>query len=107
MTAAWLVALLFVPGMAAVQELPPCGARSVIETMLQNDYGERPVGSRVADNGMYLVIWRNAETGTWTLVSILPVNTTIACMISAGKHWLEGPDVPVTELGIEADRHND
>ena len=51
---------------------------------LKNNYGEIPVFRGVSAKGYLVVIFLNAETGTWTVGKIAPQNRTIMCPIDAG-----------------------
>lgn len=89
--AAALVAAFFMAAPAAAQIFPrtlpiPCSGPDVLPDLLARDYGEAPAEQGVAD-GALVQLWRNAETGSWTILLISPDGTV--CALASGGDWME------------------
>ena len=52
---------------------------------LKQSYGETPVFRGVSKSGYMVIIFLNADTGTWTAGRITPQNRKIMCPIDAGE----------------------
>ena len=82
-----LVVLFFVAWFSApvqAQLASGCADVKAGSAKLKNNYGEIPVFRGVSAKGYLVVIFLNAETGTWTVGKIAPQNRTIMCPIDAG-----------------------
>ena len=82
-----LVVLFFVAWFSApvqAQLASGCADIKAGSAKLKNNYGETPVFRGVSAKGYLVVIFLNAETGTWTVGKIVPQNRTIMCPIDAG-----------------------
>ena len=82
-----LVVLFFVAWFSApvqAQQVTGCADVKAGSAKLKNNYGETPVFRGVSAKGYLVVIFLNAETGTWTVGKIVPQNRTIMCPIDAG-----------------------
>lgn len=65
-----------------------CADRDMVATRLVDGFGEYVQGGGVAANHLYLEVWANTETGTWTITMTTPDNLT--CVMASGQHY-EGP----------------
>ena len=82
-----LLVLFFVAWFSApvqAQLASGCADIKAGSAKLKNNYGETPVFRGVSAKGYLVVIFLNAETGTWTVGKIVPQNRTIMCPIDAG-----------------------
>lgn len=70
-------------GTSAAQ--PACGPRAAIIEKLVQKYSEGPVGIGVQNAGALFEIWRNRETGSWTILRTSPRG--MSCVMAAGTAW--------------------
>ena len=70
----------------------PAGAQSVprgptpaLAERLASEYGEAPAVGGVDATGRLLVMYANAETGTWT--AVLATAEGLSCIVSSGEGW--------------------
>lgn len=70
---------------------PPCAERSHVAAQLREAFGERMIGSGLAESGVLFEIYVS-PSGTWTLLATTPVGTS--CLVGAGEAWdpLPEPD---------------
>lgn len=61
-----------------------CGPADQVITGLKKDYGETPTFGGVDAKGVRVILFLNAETGTWTL-TISPA-PSIVCGVTEGEH---------------------
>ena len=85
-----LVAAFFMATPAMAQLYPrtmrvPCSSPDVLPGLLARDYGESVAGQGIAD-GALLQLWRNTETGSWTILLVLPDGA--ACALAGGEDWI-------------------
>lgn len=83
-------AAVFAAVPATAQLLPgtlriACSAAGMLPDLLSRDYGERPAEQGVA-GGALVQLWRNAETGTWTILLVRPDGTV--CALASGEDWM-------------------
>ena len=71
---------------------PPCADRGHVAGQLRETFGERMVGSGLAESGVLFELYVG-PTGTWTLLATAP--TGQSCLVGAGEAWepLPEPDV--------------
>jgi hypothetical protein len=98
--AAALVAAFFMAAPAAAQIFPrtmrvPCSDPGVLPDVLVRDYGEVPAEQGIA-NGALVQLWRNAETGSWTILLISPDGTV--CALASGEDWMKAAAPPLEGL---------
>ena len=94
--AAALVAAFFMAAPAAAQIFPrtmriPCSGPGVLPDLLASDYGEAPAQQGVADCAL-VQLWRNPETGTWTILLVAPDGTV--CALASGEDWMQAAAPP-------------
>lgn len=63
----------------------PCAAPGVLPGLLVREYGEAAERQGVAD-GALVQLWRNLETGSWTILLIAPDGS--ACALASGEDWM-------------------
>ncbi len=91
-----LIAPSLVFGMAA--SAPPalaqstCGSHDKISETLEAQYGESVVARGLQSATQLLEVWRSDETGSWTVLVVLPSGT--ACVMASGTAWIEEKPVP-------------
>jgi hypothetical protein len=90
--AALAVVALVAPGRAQV----PCVPREVMLRGLADQHGESRVGIGLAANGQVVEIWRNPDTGSWTITASTPAG--VACMVASGEAF-DDLDDPVPAAG--------
>jgi hypothetical protein len=67
----------------AYAQQPPCAAYDVMTKGLSDRFGESVIERGLSQTGVMVEWWGNAETGTWT---ILTVNAAgVACIVQAGE----------------------
>lgn len=85
----WTAAIAFT--LAQALSAPPCGPTDQFLEQLAIQYGELPVGAGIAVNpnqsssNMLVMVTRNQETGTWSLLFVYPHGRT--CIMQAGEGW--------------------
>jgi hypothetical protein len=62
----------------------PCGNLAEITAYLGEKYGEHEAVAMISARGPAVIIYANAETGTYTTLSVPPSQPGIACVIDAG-----------------------
>ena len=76
--------LCLASGAYAQQPTPPnCGPAEQVITGLRNDHGETPAFGGIDTNGVRVILFLNAGTGSWTLV-ISPM-PGIVCGVTEGE----------------------
>ena len=88
--AAALVAAFFMAAPVAAQVFPrtvrvPCSGPDALPDVLARDYGEAVTGQGIAD-GALVQLWRNPQTGTWTILMVLPDG--MVCALADGGDWM-------------------
>ena len=89
-----LLAALLLATPAMAQDMPACGSRTALTSMLAEDFGEvrRGSGLTYEDDAPVAAVevYANPETGTWTMLTALP--TGEACITAFGRNWSDaGP----------------
>jgi hypothetical protein len=71
---------------------PPCSDRSQAIAHLEAMFGEREIGSGLADGGFVLEIFAS-RSGTWTVFASTPQG--LSCFIASGQGWepVPTPDI--------------
>lgn len=91
--AATLAVFLCAPAFAQVTPVPwvmSCAERGFIRDFLENRFGETPVAQSMAGQGV-VQMWENRDSGTWTLVLLMPSGTH--CVVISGElGWEALPD---------------
>lgn len=64
-----------------------CWPYAEVQQHLTEQYGETPGHIGLASDGRLLLVERNAETGTWTILLVDAQGT--ACGVASGKDWEE------------------
>lgn len=80
----FFVAWFSAPTQAQSFQSTGCADIKAGSAKLKKNYGETPVFRGVSAKGYLVILFLNAETGTWTAGSILPQNRKIMCPIDAG-----------------------
>ena len=77
---------------AVAHQQKACGLYEVFVGIIANNYGEQLVEARKSskDGGRY-EIWKSDETGTWTVIEIMP-NRIDACILGTGTANPHTPD---------------
>ena len=83
--------MLFVPVLAIAHPYPEtvahqqrtCNLYEVFVGIITNQYDEELVDAKKSPEGGRYEIWRSEDTGSWTLIEIMPDNTR-ACILSTG-----------------------
>jgi len=75
---AWLV-------MGVPAHAQNCAPMTVIEDRLTDLYGERRAESGLRSASSIIEVWRNDETGTWTILMVRP--SGMGCLIASGEMW--------------------
>ena len=93
-----LVAAFFLTAPAAAQVIPrtvrvPCSGPDGLPDLLARDYGESVAEQGIAD-GALVQLWRNPETGSWTILMIRPDG--MVCALVSGEDWMVA-DSPLPE----------
>lgn len=79
----WLaVATALFPCWATAQT--PCIPTQHFKEGITSKFKEVPLFAGIAGNSQMLIVYLNAEKGTWTLVTHL--DTKMTCVIASGKH---------------------
>jgi hypothetical protein len=92
---AWLaLAGLNLAGAAQAQAPrgPPCADRRQVVAQLNMVFGERLIGSGLADGGFVLELFAS-RAGSWTVFATTPQG--LSCFIASGQAWepVPSPDV--------------
>lgn len=91
-----LIASCLVFGLAAsappAQAQSTCGSHDKISQTLQSQYGESVAARGLQSATRLFEIWRSGETGSWTMLIVLPSGT--ACVLASGTAWMEEKPVP-------------
>lgn len=77
---ALLGVFLAVPSAAA-----QCGPRAVVEQVLWQEYGERPVGRALQHDGYVIEVWASEDGESFTIT--LTRSDGVACIVSFGEAW--------------------
>lgn len=104
MTRNILVAALLAVGYCAAQPvmaqslLSNCSTVEVAERLMTEGFGEHVFWEGLlANNQVVIQAWNNPETGTWSLVAILPDGT--ACIFADGFiHTFVDPPIPGNDM---------
>ena len=67
-----------------------CGERDQIVAALQAQFGETASDTALQETGNVVEVYRNRESGTWTILVTLPNGMT--CLVAAGSAWEHLPD---------------
>ncbi|QEL25939.1 hypothetical protein FQV39_27515 [Bosea sp. F3-2] len=67
---------------------PPCAERTHVIGKLQETFGERMVGSGLAESGVLFELYVG-PAGTWTLLATTPGG--VSCLVGAGEAWEPRP----------------
>lgn len=62
-----------------------CGEYERLRTALTDAYGESISGRGLQSETRMIELWRSPETGTWTVLMILPNGLT--CVMASGTDW--------------------
>ncbi|KRE02374.1 hypothetical protein ASE61_13810 [Bosea sp. Root670] len=63
---------------------PPCADRNHVVGQLRDTFGERMIGSGLAESGVLFELYVGAN-GSWTLLATVP--TRRSCLIGSGEAW--------------------
>jgi hypothetical protein len=71
---------------------PPCTDRAQVIARLEAAFGERAIGSGLADGGFVLELFAS-RAGSWTLFATTPQG--MSCFVASGQSWepVPAPDV--------------
>ena len=87
-----LILLMFSASMALAEHQPRvCNLYEIFVGVIAERYGEQLIEARKADHGGRYEIWKSEETGTWTLIEIMPDNVK-ACILGSGVTDPHTPD---------------
>lgn len=86
--AAALAASLAVPAWAQNNCIP----RDAAVDTLANRCGESPVVGGLSERGVFLEVWANEETGSWTAVITTPDG--VSCLVDAGDDFARFEPIP-------------
>lgn len=91
MVAGVIGATLQMPALAqdSTPQGPPCAERSHVAEQLRGLFGERLIGSGLAENGVLFELYAGPN-GTWTLLTTAPTGTS--CLVAAGEAWEPLPE---------------
>lgn len=92
---AWLALAGFGLAGAALAQAPrgpPCADRTQVLAHLNAIFGERAIGSGLADGGFVFELFAS-PTGSWTVVATTPQG--LSCFVASGQAWepIPTPDV--------------
>ncbi|HEY5796600.1 MAG TPA: hypothetical protein VIU82_16435 [Bosea sp. (in: a-proteobacteria)] len=92
---AWLfLAALGMAGAAQAQAPrgPPCANRTQVIAQLNMVFGERLIGSGLADGGFVFELFASPR-GSWTVFATTPQG--LSCFVASGQAWepLPAPDI--------------
>ncbi len=84
--------LLLAPSVAVAEhQTPACGSYEIFKSYMIGQFGEELDSAKKAPDGGRYEIWRNSETGTWTVLRIMHDNQ-LACVIGTGAIDLHTPE---------------
>jgi len=88
------LATLIATSAAAQQVLVPCriAPYKTYERHLSETYGEAIRHSGLIGTDMVMEVWRNDDTGGWTILLLRPDGS--ACALAAGEHWQDWAERP-------------
>lgn len=73
----------------------PCTKADVAARSITGKFGETPVSSGVVAGGKgRFIMWRNAETGTWTLTFQPAARPDMLCPMASGDGYEEATPLP-------------
>lgn len=75
----------------AGHQQPVCNTYEFFAGVLIDQYGEQLVDTQKKNQGGRYEIWKNAGSGTWTLLEIMP-DTIRTCVIGSGRIDPHSPD---------------
>lgn len=81
----------------------PCAAYADVVAEISGEaYGELRLGAGGSGSGGTLEIWVNAETGTWSALTVTP-DGAAACLAASGNDWVfgGGPEAPASPSSKE------
>lgn len=82
------VALIVILSMSpAFAQRAPCFSVDSAVRTLTNEYGESPAPQAFVGGQGVLEFWSNEETGSWTVVLVMPNGS--ACLLSSGSGLIE------------------
>lgn len=68
---------------------PPCADRNHVIGQLHETFGERRIGSGLAESGVLFELYVGL-TGSWTLLATTPAGRS--CFVGAGEAWEPMPE---------------
>lgn len=71
----------------AQQQEAPCVPLDVAMNELIQDFGEAPVGLGISEQGHFMQLFVNDETGSWTIILTNPVNGE-TCIADMGMEFM-------------------
>ena len=72
---------------APALDAPRCEPEAMMANILQRDYAETPIETRVVGDGLHVQLWGSTEMGTWTIVH--NGDDGMACVVTSGIGWTE------------------
>jgi hypothetical protein len=71
---------------------PPCADRTQVIAHLNAIFGERAIGSGLAEGGFVFELFAS-QTGAWTLIATTPRG--LSCHVASGQAWepVPAPDI--------------
>ena len=78
---------------ALAQNVPACGPRDQIVSMLEGRFDEARKGAGLANAKALIEVWTSAATGTFTVLSTNASGTS--CIIATGNTWLDDRPQPI------------
>jgi hypothetical protein len=66
-----------------------CGQYERLKNALTDGYGESMSGRGLQSETRMIELWRSPDTGTWTVLMILP--NGITCVVASGTDWQDEP----------------
>jgi hypothetical protein len=78
------VLVLLTIGVAKSQDLSKCRSYKEAHNFLLKGAKETPIFNGLSVAGHLIVLYFNSETGTWTALSIPPVEPKIMCVVDHG-----------------------
>jgi hypothetical protein len=66
-----------------------CTTRTALTVALATSYSEAPVIMGITSTGAVLELWANAETGSWTVLTVTPDG--VACIRATGDNFMPLP----------------
>ncbi|MGL4280908.1 MAG: hypothetical protein ACRCS0_11115 [Albidovulum sp.] len=74
-----------------------CGQYEALRAVLTDDYGESVSGRGLQSETRMIELWRSPETGSWTLLMILP--SGMGCILASGTDWQDEPKARIGTSG--------